>query len=138
MISVPVEAGKNTKNVVEHSGYLMKKKQFIKRNEGFVCEQCGKEVFPLVTGFCRNHCPYCLYSKHLDQNPGDRSVKCGGLMRPIQVEQEGKRGYILVHECKRCGIIKRNQLALTDPKQPDDMDRVVTIMREFAHSKTYK
>jgi len=31
----------------------------------------------------RDHCPYCLYSKHLDIFPGDRKNECKGLMKPI-------------------------------------------------------
>lgn len=113
-------------------------KKFIKRNEGFVCEHCGKEVRPLTNGFCRNHCPFCLYSKHVDLNPGDRSANCGGLMKPIRIEQDGKRGFVAIHECSRCHLVKRNQLALDDGDQKDSMDRVVEIMTQFAHSQTYK
>ena len=50
-------------------------KRFNELDEGFICENCGKEVTP--AGYTsRDHCPYCLYSKHVDINPGDRQNTC--------------------------------------------------------------
>ena len=40
-------------------------------NEDFICENCGKDV-EKSSYTARDHCPYCLYSKHVDINPGDR------------------------------------------------------------------
>ena len=46
-------------------------KQFTKRDEEFICENCGKKVEKL--GYTsRDHCPHCLCSKHVDCFPGDR------------------------------------------------------------------
>ena len=42
-------------------------RRFTEIDEAFVCEHCGKKVEPLGYS-CRNHCPYCLYSKHVDKN----------------------------------------------------------------------
>ena len=53
-------------------------KKFNELDEGFVCENCKKEVKPLNYS-SRDHCPYCLYSKHVDINPGDRNNNCKGL-----------------------------------------------------------
>ncbi|MEA1909889.1 MAG: RNHCP domain-containing protein, partial [Patescibacteria group bacterium] len=61
----------------------MEKKNFIKTTEDFTCEHCGYNV--KGTGYT-NHCPKCLYSKHVDDVPGDRKNKCNGLMAPIGVE----------------------------------------------------
>lgn len=44
---------------------------FTEIDEEFICEHCGQHV-PKLGYSCRNHCPYCLYSKHVDVNPGDR------------------------------------------------------------------
>ena len=61
-------------------------KKFNMIDESFICENCGKEVTRL--GYtARDHCPFCLYSKHLDINPGDRENTCKGLMRPIGIEK---------------------------------------------------
>jgi len=112
----------------------LKKKKFIKRNEGFICDHCHKEVLPLINGFCRNHCPFCLYSKHVDVNPGDRDQECKGMMKPIRIEQEGKRGQIVIHECRLCKQTRKNQLCLDDPRQPDSMDTVLEIMKKYVES----
>lgn len=42
--------------------------KFIEIDEEFICENCGHKVQRLGYS-CRNHCPYCLYSKHVDINP---------------------------------------------------------------------
>lgn len=43
-----------------------------KINETFHCLECGKLV-PLAERTCRNHCPYCFASRHVDGDiPGDR------------------------------------------------------------------
>ena len=52
-------------------------RKFTVIDEEFECENCGKQV-PKLGYSCRNHCPYCLHSKHVDVNPGDRSEKCHG------------------------------------------------------------
>ena len=47
----------------------------------FVCQHCGKTVLPDGAGTAhRNHCPKCLFSLHLDMEPGDREAGCGGSM----------------------------------------------------------
>ena len=53
------------------------KKKFFEIDEEFICENCGKHV-PKLGYTCRNHCPYCLHSKHVDINPGDRAETCHG------------------------------------------------------------
>lgn len=40
----------------------------IKNDQNFICENCGKEVKKLKYT-SRDHCPYCLYSKHVDNTP---------------------------------------------------------------------
>ena len=60
-------------------------KRFSRRTEDFTCEHCGTKV--KGNGYT-NHCPQCLYSKHVDINPGDRLSDCGGLMEPIDIEQK--------------------------------------------------
>lgn len=96
---------------------------FKKLDNGFVCANCGKEVKPL--GYTsRNHCPYCLCSLHVDNDPGDRANECKGLLVPIAVENSAKKGYIIVHKCTRCGMVKRNKSA-----EDDNFDLILDIMR---------
>lgn len=96
-------------------------------NNAFACDHCGAPVQPLRNGSVRNHCPACLHSKHVDVLPGDRASTCHGLMVPVGVEQSGKKGWIVVHRCARCGYEGRNRAALDDPGQPDDWDVLVAL-----------
>ncbi len=101
-------------------------KRFSKNDGGFVCEHCGKEVLPL--GYTsRNHCPFCLWSLHLDVNPGDRAAACGGPMRPIKAEPNPKKGYVLIHRCETCGAIRRNKTAHEAKVQPDDIKTIIAL-----------
>ena len=61
-------------------------KKFNMIDENFICEHCGKEV-KKAEYTARDHCPYCLYSKHVDINPGDRENTCKGLLKPIGIEK---------------------------------------------------
>ncbi|WDL97084.1 RNHCP domain-containing protein [Alicyclobacillus sp. ALC3] len=102
-------------------------RKFTDRNEGFTCTNCGAEVPPSATS-CRNHCPHCLYSVHLDLNPGDRKANCGGLMVPVAVFYHSKKGYQIVHRCLVCGAERRNVAALEDRTAPDSLDALLAIM----------
>ena len=71
------------------------------------------------TGSARNHCPFCLYSKHLDHEfPGDRASKCLGLMAPVGFEERKGRGLVVVHECQTCKKRIVNKLAPDDEYIP--------------------
>ena len=88
---------------------------FVARQEAFMCEHCGKQVAPIVHGSYRNHCPFCLYSKHVDaEGPGDRASSCGGLMRPIALDQRSGKGFFVIHECTKCGKQIPNRAAADD------------------------
>lgn len=88
---------------------------FIARQEPFICEHCGFDVQPLERGSYRNHCPVCLYSKHVDgAGPGDRASGCQSLMRPDHMDYDGKKGWMIVHICEKCKKTIPNKTA------PDD------------------
>jgi hypothetical protein len=104
----------------------MNTKNFTKNDNGFTCENCGFEVKPL--GYSsRNHCPKCLCSKHVDVMPGDRANTCGGIMDPIKAEPDPKKGYIIIHRCRKCGEIKRNKAANEAKEQPDDIRKIIKL-----------
>jgi len=108
----------------------MKRKRMLElsrknENTGFICGHCGNYVEPLTNGSFRNHCPACLYSLHVDENPGDRSNTCRGLMKPIGVKNS-KKGMQIVHQCTNCGEVKVNIIAEYD-HQPDDMDLIIKL-----------
>jgi len=100
-------------------------------NIGFRCAHCEREVPPLANGSYRNHCPYCLYSLHVDINPGDRASDCGGKLRPVGVEHSGKKGWIILHECEVCGALRRNKAALDDPAVADSYERILELSKRF-------
>ena len=85
----------------------------IKNDNGFICRHCGQEVAPLKYT-SRDHCPYCLYSIHIDNIPGDRANDCLGDLVPYEVESSNKKGYIISYKCNKCGEIKRNKMASDD------------------------
>ena len=91
------------------------------RKRKFVCENCGKKVKKLGYS-CRNHCPYCLHSKHVDKNPGDREELCHGILEPIGLEINSKKGYVIVFRCKKCGAIRKNKAA-----KDDNMDLIIKL-----------
>lgn len=86
---------------------------FIRNKENFVCEKCGFEVEG--DGFT-NHCPECLWSKHVDIDPGDRANTCMGLMEPVGVLKKG-REYSIRHKCTKCGFEKINKTSKNDSFQ---------------------
>jgi len=101
-------------------------KNFQSKNDPFSCLNCGKNVPPLSVG-CRNHCPLCLFSLHVDRNPGDRSHDCGALMKPIDYKIEGAFSIKLTFQCQKCGEIKRNKAALDDKNEADSLDEILKI-----------
>jgi len=87
-------------------------KKFQRCRESFVCLNCGAEI---VGNGYTNHCPYCLWSKHVDINPGDRAEHCAGQMQPIKVLlKHGK--LIIQHRCLKCGIIRNIKASEGDNK----------------------
>lgn len=90
-------------------------------DEEFVCENCGNKV-PKLGYSCRNHCPVCLHSKHVDVNPGDRAETCHGLLEPIGLEINNKKGYVIISKCEKCGAIRRNKAA-----EDDNMDLIIKL-----------
>lgn len=111
------------------------RKNFIRKNESFKCENCGEDVFELHNGSCRNHCPKCFHSKHLDNVPGDRESKCNGIMKPVDYEYNRKKGYILIHECVLCGKRQKNKMSFDDPFQPDDYDNFLRFVEKINRSR---
>jgi hypothetical protein len=101
------------------------RKNMISVNEGFKCANCKRVVEPGEGGICRNHCPYCLFSLHVDLDvPGDRANECGGLMAPTGVELNKKKGPRLIHVCKVCGHKSVNRMS-----SDDDWELICRISR---------
>lgn len=97
--------------------------KFQRRIEDFRCENCGAQV--RGNGFT-NHCPECLWSKHVDINPGDRAEPCQGLMEPVGVENK-PAGYRILFRCSLCGLQRWNKSA-----PEDDFEVLLRIARQQA------
>ena len=87
-------------------------KKFKMIDEKFICENCEFEVDKL-NYTARDHCPCCLYSKHVDVMPGDRANSCMGLMKPIGIEKF-RDSYKIIYRCLKCGEAHKNIMALDD------------------------
>ena len=100
-------------------------KKFQRQKEDFVCEKCG---FAARGNGYTNHCPKCLWSKHVDANPGDRACACEGLMEPIGAEIK-KGENIILHRCGRCGFEKKNKAS-----KEDDFEIILRLQSRRAES----
>lgn len=128
-----------TKRRMEGSGMNRenKRKQYEKGyykthscNETFICKNCGRLVTPEGAGSDhRNHCPNCLYSLHVDNEPGDREADCGGHMEPVSVWVRKKGEWAIIHRCKMCGSFSSNRVAADD----NPMKLMSIAMKPVAH-----
>lgn len=100
--------------------------KFTHNNDGFICEYCLAEVPPASVG-CRNHCPKCLSSKHVDIYPGDRENPCRGRLQAIGYELDSKKGLVLRFKCHKCGVETRNVANHEDPLSPDDYEKILAL-----------
>ena len=91
-------------------------KGFTKTIEDFNCAHCGAVV--RGNGYT-NHCTNCLWSKHVDNNPGDRAATCGGMMNPSAADTDGDK-FIITHKCEVCGKIKRQRTS-----DDDNIDAII-------------
>ena len=73
----------------------------IHRDEAFSCVHCGEAVSP-GGAQVRDHCPYCLHGRHVDNVPGDRAAQCGGLLMPVDFSLEGRAGVVIGYRCRDC------------------------------------
>ena len=89
-------------------------------DESFTCLNCGKIVNKLQYS-ARDHCPYCLYSKHVDINPGDRANNCQGILKPIEIEKF-KNTFKIVYRCEKCNELHKNIIA-----NDDNFDIIVNL-----------
>jgi hypothetical protein len=93
----------------------------------FHCLRCGVIVsgaFEISGVRNRNHCPFCLWSRHLDwRTPGDRISSCKGPMQPVGVTLKNRRNkygaapsgeLMVVHSCMECGAVSINRIAADD------------------------
>lgn len=83
--------------------------------ESFTCKICGTLVVPEGAGSRhRNHCPRCLSSIHVDNEPGDRASLCGCVMDPVSVWVRKNGEWAIIHRCRTCGTLSSNRIAADD------------------------
>lgn len=84
--------------------------------ESFRCKHCQAMVGPTVSGGRhRNHCPFCLYSRHVDDvKPGDRASACRAKMAPIGLYTRPSGDLVIIHRCLGCGFERHNRVAADD------------------------
>jgi hypothetical protein len=93
------------------------------REETFVCVQCGRPVSTQAFGTRhRNHCPWCLWSRHVDERQGDRRSACRNPMEPVAVAVQPDGEWAVVHQCRACGVVRLNRIA------GDDNEVVLTAL----------
>ncbi len=96
-------------------------KKFQRTKEDFVCENCSRKV--KGDGYT-NHCPDCLWSKHVDINPGDRLAECGGMMKPIGLDKKGDV-FSVIQKCEKCGHQRSNKLV-----KGDSFDEAIKLFKK--------
>ena len=99
-------------------------KRFTRTTEDFTCEQCEAHV--TGSGYT-NHCPSCLWSKHVDENPGDRASECHGAMEPVSVSVLAGT-YRILHRCKKCGFTRPQ-----DAAKEDNQELLIDLSAQPAH-----
>jgi hypothetical protein len=112
----------------EHSHRSSRSGQF-QTEDGFLCKHCNNFVpsISILSGVQnRNHCPYCLWSRHLDLfTAGDRLSACKSPMNPIGLTLKATwkkynpcRGELmLIHMCTECNSLSINRIAADDDPQ---------------------
>lgn len=83
----------------------------------------------------RNHCPYCLWSCHLDlYAAGDRLSACKAPMKPIgltmktgrnKYQRDARGELMLIHQCSDCKALSINRIAADD-----DSEMVLAVFQE--------
>ena len=113
---MPKSKEKLEPNLNQKTNFLVPEK------EKYTCEHCGRVV---EGGRYNNHCPHCLWSKHLDEElPGDRASKCRALMEPIGVTQK-KGEWRIIHKCTRC-----YKYTVVDSAPKDDFDLIIQLIKK--------
>ena len=102
---------------------------FMKKiNESFTCIGCGKQISQAAKT-CRNHCPHCFVSLHVDgEIPGDRATTCGWLMYPIAYEIRNWQLKICF-QCKKFEKTHRNKRA--DDDEVEQLDIYIKKYKEL-------
>lgn len=101
------------------------------KDKDFKCTYCKKIVSQESYGTKnRNHCPHCLWSKHVDEVIGERDSKCGGSMKPLGLSTKKDGELMIVHKCDKCKKISKNRIA-----GDDDTNKILEILKSSKSSR---
>jgi len=82
---------------------------------GFTCIHCKFQIpYQSFGTNQRNHCPLCLWSRHVDERVGDRRCVCMQKMEPISIAARDDGEWSVVHKCTGCGQMRTNRVAGDD------------------------
>ncbi len=110
----------------------------------FRCCNCG-DLIPgnaLGSGH-RNHCPYCLFSKHVDGRVGDRTgSSCNGKMKPDAIRVSENGDIQILHVCTRCRKHSWNRISGDDDfsrllKLSEGDEELIALITEGYFGKAY-
>ncbi|GLC80751.1 RNHCP domain-containing protein [Lacrimispora brassicae] len=73
-------------------------------DDSFTCKLCGRPV--IANGAGSDH--------RVDDEPGDRSSDCGGIMEPVGVWVRKNGEWAIIHRCRQCGCFHSNGVAADD------------------------
>lgn len=96
-------------------------KKFQRKIENFTCDFCGESV---VGNGYTDHCPKCLWGKHVDVNPGDRAANCGGAMKPVALEVKLGR-YRIKYRCQKC-----SHFFIVKAANNDNAEEIIKLSQE--------
>ena len=120
------KAGAFSRQKWQNDRKRLEKSEIYQSEVGFTCRNCQMYVHSsaVLSGVNnRNHCPYCLWSKHVDLfKSGDRLAACKAPMQPIglTLKQSAKKYNVqagelmLIHQCTTCGGLSINRIAADD------------------------
>jgi hypothetical protein len=123
-----IKFGKNREYSCEDHTDKRRQKQtgrVIYDTQDFKCRNCGFFVTAnreLSGVNNRNHCPRCLWSRHMDITPGDRRSDCLSRMEPAGltvkhvVKKYGSTNgeLMVIHICTGCEKVSINRIAADD------------------------
>lgn len=99
---------------------------FTKKDESFICINCNKKVEKLKYT-SRDHCNHCLYSVHVDIDPGDRLNECKGKLIPLNVISTSKKGKVIEYRCSKCKAIVKNIVA-----DDDSLTEIYKVVEKYS------
>lgn len=103
-------------------------------NKIFQCIHCHKNVSEKALGTAnRNHCNFCLWSKHVDEKIGDRKSSCQGAMEPVGVTFKKNGELMLTYKCVVCSKFVNNRIA-----GDDNTDEIMKIVGRSKSSEKNK